>query len=80
MSYIEGAHGGCFEIFYADLSDCIDLGRSEVVTATPEDERTNYQPGWYWWACFPGCLPDGDAIGPFNSEELAAANALEVDQ
>jgi hypothetical protein len=22
-------------------------------------------PGWYWWSCFPGCLPEGDAFGPF---------------
>lgn len=27
--------------------------------------------GWYWWACFPGCLPDGEAAGPFKSERAA---------
>jgi len=27
--------------------------------------------GWYWWPCFPGCLPDGDANGPFASEAEA---------
>ena len=21
--------------------------------------------GYYWWTCFPGCLPDGDPNGPF---------------
>ena len=31
--------------------------------------------GWYWQACFPGCLPDGDPIGPFDSEEEAIADA-----
>jgi len=33
-----------------------------------------YQPipaGWYWWACFPGCLPDSDPIGPFDTESAA---------
>ncbi len=20
----------------------------------------NYPPGWHWWSCSPGCLPDGD--------------------
>lgn len=32
-------------------------------------------PGWYWWACFPGCLPDGPPCGPFDSEEDAADDA-----
>ena len=31
--------------------------------------------GWYWWSCFPGCLPDGDPIGPFSTEEEAIADA-----
>tara|TARA_R110002020_G_scaffold449253_1_gene662294 strand:+ start:9877 stop:10161 length:285 start_codon:yes stop_codon:yes gene_type:complete len=31
--------------------------------------------GWYWWSCFPGCLPDSEAIGPFETEELAIENA-----
>lgn len=35
------------------------------------------EPGWYWWACFPGCLPDGDPIGPFDTEAEALADARE---
>jgi hypothetical protein len=31
--------------------------------------------GWYWWACFPGCMPDGDPMGPFESEAAAYLNA-----
>lgn len=31
--------------------------------------------GWYWWACLPGCLPDSDPEGPFDSEEAALADA-----
>lgn len=23
--------------------------------------------GWYWWSCQPGCLPDGDPVGPFDT-------------
>lgn len=30
---------------------------------------------WWWWACFPGCLPDGDPQGPFDSENAALADA-----
>lgn len=29
--------------------------------------------GWYYWFCFPGCMPSSDIEGPFDSE----ADALE---
>jgi hypothetical protein len=31
--------------------------------------------GWFYWYCFPGCLPDSEAFGPYKSyaEALAAA-------
>ena len=32
--------------------------------------------GVYWWACFPGCLPDSDASGPFDTEKDALEDAL----
>lgn len=31
--------------------------------------------GWYWQACFSGCLPDGEPMGPFDTEEEAIADA-----
>lgn len=34
-------------------------------------------PGWYWQACLPGCLPDGEAMGPFDTEAEALADARE---
>jgi hypothetical protein len=33
------------------------------------------EPGWYWWACFPGCLPDGEAFGPYETEAEAQESA-----
>lgn len=33
--------------------------------------------GWYYWYCLPGCLPDGDPIGPFDTEQLAIDDAQE---
>ena len=27
--------------------------------------------GWFYWYCFPGCLPDSEAIGPFESYQQA---------
>lgn len=41
-------------------------------------EPTQLGYGWYWWACFPGCLPDGEAEGPFDTEAEAIADALEL--
>lgn len=31
--------------------------------------------GWYWRACFPGCLPDGDETGPFLTSRGAWVDA-----
>lgn len=44
---------------------CINDGRILKLTET----------GWFWWSCFPGCLPDSDAIGPFATEAEALADA-----
>jgi hypothetical protein len=33
------------------------------------------EPGWYWWACFPGCIPDGDPHGPFRYSTEALDDA-----
>ena len=43
------------------------------------DEYTITEPGWYWWTCFPGCLPDSEAIGPFETEQDATRDAQEYD-
>ena len=41
------------------------------------DTITSTEPGWYWHACSPGCLPDGDASGPFENEQEAIKDATE---
>jgi hypothetical protein len=33
--------------------------------------------GWYWWACFPGCLPDGEPFGPFATKDEALAKMID---
>lgn len=67
---------GSFEVFYADIADCADLAKIEIAAAVAEEDRTTFHPGYYWWACFPGCMPDGDPSGPFRSEEAAVEDAL----
>lgn len=33
--------------------------------------------GWCWHTCFPGCMPDGDPSGPFDSSDEAYRDALD---
>jgi len=40
-----------------------------------EDGERLYELGWYWWTCLPGCLPDSDPVGPFETEADALADA-----
>jgi len=40
------------------------------------DAPEGFEPGWYWVAGFPGCLPDSDPAGPFESEQDAIDDAL----
>ena len=74
MSYYEfasdsGTGYGSLEVFHTD---------DHPITSTGE-RFDNYgeavQAGWYWWPCFPGCLPDGDAVGPFQTEREAVEDA-----
>ena len=69
-----GEEYGSFEIFWHDGQD------SEYVTEYDADtgQHETLDPGWYWWACFPGCLPDGDAMGPAASSLDAMLNADEL--
>ena len=32
---------------------------------------------WFYWFCFPGCLPDSEPCGPFATEAEALADARE---
>jgi hypothetical protein len=41
------------------------------------EDGTYTGPGFYWWSCQPGCLPDGDANGPFETRVDAARDALD---
>ena len=47
------------EVFYVNEFDYIEAERA----------------GWYWWSCFPGCLPDGEPSGPFDIEQEAVNDA-----
>ena len=57
-----GEQYGGYEVFYYHDSVGIDATRLGPA-------------GWYWHACLPGCMPDGDLSGPFQSEAEAIADA-----
>ncbi len=43
----------------------------------PEDGAEPVEKGWYYWYCFPGCLPDSEPYGPYGSEDAASQAAQE---
>jgi hypothetical protein len=51
-----------FEVFYVDGRDTASC---------------IYEVGWYWWYCWPGCLPDSEAYGPYFTEQAAYEAARE---
>jgi hypothetical protein len=62
------------EVFYVDHKGHVD-GRPFVLPHEPGEVAYGLaEPGWYWWPCFPGCLPDGDPLGPFTTCEAAVAD------
>lgn len=42
-----------------------------------ESGKSTGRTGYFYWFCLPGCLPDSDAYGPFDSEEVALEQARE---
>ena len=40
-------------------------------------EESGATGGWFWWSRFPGCLPDGPAMGPFKTRKEALEDAQE---
>ncbi len=67
-----GEQYGSFEVFYDDADHNLS---DEPRNFDPDGEPV--KPGFYWWSCFPGCLPDGDPSGPFETEQDAIKDATE---
>lgn len=34
-------------------------------------EEQGIEGGWFYWYCFPGCLPDSEPVGPFKTAQEA---------
>lgn len=39
------------------------------------DDIDGWKKGFYWHPCFPGCIPDGESMGPFETEDDAVEDA-----
>lgn len=63
----QGGYATCPECHYRFSPE--DLGDRLDGNGTP------YR--WFYWSCFPGCPPDSDPIGPFETEAEALADARE---
>jgi len=52
-----------------------------VLELVPDQSETGIQhtdrTGWFYWFCFPGCMPDSSLYGPFASEREALDDARE---
>ena len=66
----DAADASFCEVFHVDAADARESRRNSG--ATP-------RAGWYYWQCFPGCLPEGggDALGPFSSMRRALCDAYD---
>jgi hypothetical protein len=67
---------GDYEVPETDDTDpsCPSCGRTSEPGRPVTLERTPRM-GWFYWFCFPGCLPDDEPVGPFETEEDALADA-----
>ena len=66
---------GSFEVFWHDGGPMIEQEDDQPLHF--DDWGAEPHEGWYWWPCFPGCLPDGDPSGPFASSRQAHEDADE---
>jgi hypothetical protein len=46
-----------------------------VAMAIEVFEILDDKPGWYWWSRLPGCTPECNPIGPFETQVEALADA-----
>ena len=61
--------------FHAEETQ-VPFGSFEVFWSDGQETDGMIQ-GWYWWACHPGRLTDGDPTGPFATSRQAHQDADE---
>ena len=70
------------EVFNSDYWVLDQNGESVLYldnSVFPDDyEIENQGNAWFYWFSLPGCLPDSEPFGPFDSEIDALKNVLEI--
>jgi len=66
------------EVFYISRIEA-EKNRQELYEHESDDCVGLTSEGWYWWSCFPGCLPDSEPEGPFDTEEDAIVDSRDMD-
>lgn len=59
-----------FSSTYAEIED--ENGDTEL------DLNDGDTTGWFYWFSLPGCLPDSEPFGPFDTEHEALESAYEM--
>lgn len=59
------------ETFYMSQAD---IDQARIDNGGHDDDTPYTEPGYYYWFCLPGCMPDGDPVGPFKTEAEALAD------
>ena len=67
------------EVFYISDTEAAEERRREDECHCADDNAYLRSSGWYWWTCLPGCLPDSDPSGPFDTEEEALDDAQDIE-
>ena len=81
MTAAEVATSGSYEDEIFELMKTYRLAsmnsrdRDALIDALIEQE--GIKGGWFYWYCFPGCLPDSEPVGPYETAALAKAAAQE---
>ena len=65
-----------FEVTAQEFTEA-HVGTWQSILMSDEDATAEGLAGYYYWFCQPGCLPDGEAIGPHDTQEncIKAATA-----
>ena len=67
------------EVFYMEASEFTKADKDTWIAEGMKEEggsATDLE-GWYYWYCLPGCLPDSNPMGPYNTKREALEAARE---
>ena len=65
-----GEYETAFDSAHADTTAYCPSCEKEAESVEDTDREA-----WFYWFCFPGCMPDGELNGPFATESEALADA-----